>query len=77
MLLYKEGNYMNKEERFLDSSSTIILGGLLLILGILLIIGRNDFVDILAYAVSLILIIIGIVNSVKNIIWLCSIILFF
>lgn len=59
---------MNKEERFLDSSSTIILGGLLLVLGILLIIGRNDFVDILAYAVSLILIIIGIVNSVKNII---------
>lgn len=59
---------MNKKERFLNSTSTIVLGALLLALGILLIIGRNNFVDLIAYAVSLLLIIIGIVNSIKNII---------
>lgn len=59
---------MNKKERFLDSTSTVILGILLMVLGTLLIIGRDNFVGFIAYAVALILIIIGIVNSLKNII---------
>lgn len=59
---------MNKEERFINSTTTILQGICLIILGILLIIGRNSFVLLMAYAVALILIMMGIINSIKNII---------
>ena len=59
---------MNKKERFVDSTSTVIQGLLLVALGVLLILGRDSFVDVIAYAISLLLIIIGIVNSIKNIV---------
>ena len=59
---------MNKEERSINSTTTILQGICLIILGILLIIGRNSFVLLMAYAVALILIMMGIINSIKNII---------
>ena len=59
---------MEKSERFVNSTTTILQGIILIILGILLIIGRNAFVDLVAYGVSLILVMMGITNSIKNII---------
>lgn len=58
---------MNKKQRYFDSTTTILQGILLLLLGIAILIGRQSFLEIFIYVLAFTFVGVGIVNSFRNI----------